>query len=221
MHCSRVSCAECNSYGVVSYADSLDCVGVLGRTVDIVRQVFSKTVWISPLIDLADRLDVVSGPDRRDMTCAASETREKARVAHSISTGPKSAKRLDGLRIGIPIQTHLPKPFIQLSRTLLQHLVSLGAELKAVDLPSLNYTLPAYYVLASAEASSNLARYGGGWFGGADERNAEAVKESGEERRRRIRSMGFGQEVKKRILAGTHALSAKSVRQYKTTEING
>lgn len=68
--------------------------------------------------------------------------------------------------------------------------------------------LPAYYVLASAEASSNLARYGGGWFGAANEREVREG-ESGEERRRRIRTEGFGGEVKKRILAGTYALSAR------------
>jgi len=68
--------------------------------------------------------------------------------------------------------------------------------------------LPAYYVLASAEASSNLARYGGGWFGSPKERE-ERDGETGEERRRRIRTEGFGQEVKKRVLAGTYALSAE------------
>lgn len=76
-----------------------------------------------------------------------------------------------------------------------------------MDLPSYRLALPAYYVLACAEASSNLARYGGGWFGSEAER--EARDESGEERRRRIRTEGFGREVKKRLLAGTYALSAK------------
>jgi aspartyl-tRNA(Asn)/glutamyl-tRNA(Gln) amidotransferase subunit A len=72
--------------------------------------------------------------------------------------------------------------------------------------------LPAYYVLASAEASSNLARYGGGWFGSRSEKQDQSrwqEGESGEDRRRATRTSGFGLEVKKRILAGTHALSAK------------
>jgi aspartyl-tRNA(Asn)/glutamyl-tRNA(Gln) amidotransferase subunit A len=149
------------------------------------------------------------------MTCVSQETRDKSRrlaeISLDMTTGPLSTP-LAGLRIGIPIQTHLPSPSIQLSKPLLSHLQSLGAQLQAVDLPSFNYALPAYYVLASAEASSNLARYGGGWFGSRSEKDQVwADGESGEDRRKKIRTEGFGSEVKKRILAGTHALSAKSV----------
>ena len=121
-----------------------------------------------------------------------------------------SDRPLSGLRIGLPIQTHLPEPYLQTSHHLLRHLQSLGAILVPVDLPSYRLALPAYYVLACAEASSNLARYGGGWYGSEPER--EARDESGEERRRRIRTEAFGQEVKKRLLAGTYALSAKCVK---------
>lgn len=79
-----------------------------------------------------------------------------------------------------------------------------------MSLPSLPKTLPAYYVLASAEASSNLGRYGGGWFAGQAEKTVgKRTEESGIQRRIRIRSEGFGIEVKKRILAGTHVLSAE------------
>lgn len=86
--------------------------------------------------------------------------------------------------------------------------MNLGATVVPVDLPSFSMALPAYYALASAEGGSNLGRYGGGWYGSPREK--EVVEdESGEERRRRIRTEGFGKEVKKRILAGTHALSAK------------
>jgi aspartyl-tRNA(Asn)/glutamyl-tRNA(Gln) amidotransferase subunit A len=129
----------------------------------------------------------------------------------TISIG-SSSTRLAGLRIGIPIQTHLPAPSIQLPHDLLRHLQNLGAELHAIDLPSFNHALPAYYVLASAEASSNLARYGGGWFGSQTEKADQAKwgeGVSGEDRRRTVRTRGFGQEVKKRILAGTHALSSE------------
>lgn len=149
------------------------------------------------------------------MTCIPQQARDKAKRISNQSldmiTGPIS-KPLEGLRIGIPTQTHLPAPSIQLPKPILEYLKSLGASLQAVDLPSFNYALPAYYVLASAEASSNLARYGGGWFGSRDEKDLIWEEgESGEDRRRRIRTEGFGQEVKKRILAGTHALSAKHV----------
>ena len=99
----------------------------------------------------------------------------------------------------------------------MDHLRSLGASIHEISIPSLKFTLPAYYVLASAEASSNLARFGGGWYGPdpdatdstGKQAEAERVRETGEERRRRIRTEGLGGEVKKRILAGTHALSAE------------
>lgn len=162
---------------------------------------------------------VISHPDDRDMTCVSAELRARASTRHTLpgddhgngAARGKGKGRMDGVRIGIPIQTHLPEPYIQLPRALLQYLRDQGAELQAVDLTSLKYTLPAYYVLASAEASSNLARFGGGWYGSCKEREAAATEqqESGEARRRRVRTEGFGSEVRKRILAGTHALSAE------------
>ena len=144
------------------------------------------------------------------MTCADASVRQQASsIATSSLSRFASDKPLSDLRIGLPVQTHLPEPYVQLSRDLLSYLKSLGATLVPVDLPSCRLALPAYYVLASAEASSNLGRYGGGWFGSTWER--ELTAESGDARRRRIRTEGFGGEVKRRVLAGTHALSAKFV----------
>ncbi|CAK9784854.1 amidase signature enzyme [Cutaneotrichosporon oleaginosum] len=171
-------------YGVVSYADSLDCVGVLGSTIDVVEEVFG----------------VLSVPDERDMTCATAATRERA--ASIAAAAPSS---MQGLRIGLPVQTHVQGAY-QLPPALLEHLKSQGAELVPVDIPALRLSLPAYYVLATAEAASNLGRFGGSWWGSAWERARD--DESGTERRRRIRSEGFGYEVRKRIMAGTHTLTA-------------
>ncbi|TXT13467.1 hypothetical protein VHUM_00834 [Vanrija humicola] len=176
-------------YGVVSYADSLDCVGVLGKSVDAVEKVFG----------------VVSHPDENDMTCVSEENRQTASSIRDAYSPASSS--LAGLRIGLPIQTHLEAPNVQLPTALLEHFKSLGATLHPVDMPSLTMALPAYYVLASAEAASNLGRFGGGWYGSEWER--ERVEgESGAARRRRIRTQGFGPEVRKRILAGTYALTA-------------
>lgn len=147
------------------------------------------------------------------MTCASSSARQAAVEVLNTHHHSRTSSNLKGLRIGLPIQTHLPPPHTQLPQSLLEHLQSLGATLHAVSLPNLHLALPAYYVLASAEASSNLARYGGGWYGSDREieggRHQE--RESGLERRRRTRTEGFGKEVKKRLLAGTHALSAEYV----------
>ncbi|ORY25368.1 amidase signature domain-containing protein [Naematelia encephala] len=183
-------------HGIVSYADSLDCVGILAKTTDITRQVFS----------------ILSHPDEKDMTCVSSSSRKLANEildSHQSKITPTSTHPLIGIRIGLPLQTHLPAPHVQTPPSLLEHLQSLGATLHPVDIPSFKMALPAYYVLASAEASSNLGRYGGGWVGSKiGDNEGEFVGESGEERRKRIRSGRFGPEVKKRILAGTYALSA-------------
>ncbi|WWC87280.1 aspartyl/glutamyl-tRNA(Asn/Gln) amidotransferase, A subunit [Kwoniella dendrophila CBS 6074] len=167
--------------GVVAYADSLDCVGVLGRDIDTVEQVF----------------EVVSQPDERDMTCASLSSRNKA-LEILKSYIPETG--IEGIRIG------LPKEITQTaSSSLLDYLKNQGAIIQEVSLPSIEKALPAYYVLASAEASSNLGRFGGNWFGSSI---TDTVDKNGEERRKRIRTQGFGKEVKKRILAGTWALSA-------------
>ncbi|WVO23871.1 uncharacterized protein IAS62_005228 [Cryptococcus decagattii] len=181
--------------GVVAYGDSLDCVGVLAREVGTVERVFN----------------VLSHPDDNDMTCASARPRSRALSilkAH-LAILPTTAGPLSGCRIGVPSQASLPPPYINTPRSLLSHLQSLGATLHPVSLPSLPKALPAYYVLASAEASSNLGRYGGSWFAGQNEKAlGKRTEESGIQRRIRVRSEGFGMEVKKRILAGTHALSA-------------
>lgn len=126
-----------------------------------------------------------------------------------ISTDP--SRPLSGLRIGLPIEAHLAEPNIQTPQSLLEYLQTQGATIHAVSLPNLQKALPAYYVLASAEASSNLGRYGGGWFGSTADQKALIEDETGDARRRMLRTSGFGREVKKRILAGTYALSAEWV----------
>jgi aspartyl-tRNA(Asn)/glutamyl-tRNA(Gln) amidotransferase subunit A len=175
-------------HGVVAYADSLDCVGILAQTTADVRAVFG----------------VVSQPDEQDMTCVTAADRQAAAAAAAATTDRP-------LRVGIPVQTHLEAPHLQLHPALLEHLQSHGATLHAVDMPSFSMALPAYYVLACAEAASNLGRFGGSWYGSTWEQDAEPTDseaESGTARRRRIRTAGFGPEVRKRILAGTHALTA-------------
>ncbi|WVF70189.1 hypothetical protein IAT40_004977 [Kwoniella sp. CBS 6097] len=177
--------------GIVSYADSLDCVGILARDVDAVQEVFQ----------------IVSHPDKHDMTCVSSSARCRASSVLSshltkISASSGNDSSIAGMRIGVPENTLDSPP------ELISYLQSKGAILQRVSIPSLELALPAYYVLASAEASSNLGRFGGGWYGSPSEREARPEMESGDERRRRIRTEGFGGEVKKRILAGTYALSA-------------
>ena len=166
------------------------------------------------------------------MTCATPSLRKKAAAISTAALAHfagEESKPLSGLRIGLPVQCHAPAPFAQVPRSLLSYLISLGATMVPLDVPHARVALPAYYVIACAEASSNFGRFGGGWYGSswesesepasvpASERSesageaieaSEARGETGDERRRRIRTRGFGPEVQKRILAGTHALSA-------------
>lgn len=170
-------------HGVVAYADSLDTVGVLAGRVSDVEAVF----------------DVISAPDEHDMTCATAERR---------SSLPAPRDGLRGLRIGLPIQTHA-KGCEQLDASLLDFLRGEGAELVALTMPSLRLALPAYYVLSAAEAASNLGRFGGSWYGPAA---GDVAGASGADRRRSVRTAGFGSETRKRLLAGTYALTADAFR---------
>lgn len=155
----------------MSYADSLDCVGVFGSNVEKVERVF----------------DVVNKYDSKDPTAARPEIRERAaRLNEDHLLQLQSLTSLEGLRIGIPqvcasyliyrwkfanlpsqeyfpaeLHEEMHKPV----RDMLQKLKSLNATLVPVSLPSTTYALSAYYVISSAEASSNMARYDGIQYG--------------------------------------------------------
>ncbi|KEP49099.1 glutamyl-tRNA(Gln) amidotransferase subunit A [Rhizoctonia solani 123E] len=186
-------------WGVVSYADSLDCVGILASSVADVELVYG----------------VLAQYDPRDPTSAPEDLRHAAKQK-TMNKLPESG-RLDGIKIGIP-QEYFPHELDPASlvpfRTFLNTLQSRGAQLVSVSLPNTSYALSAYYVLASAEASSNLARYDGVRFGlrvdvapGTDLSDAAGAYTA-------TRTAGFGREVKKRVLLGTYALSADAFENY-------
>jgi aspartyl-tRNA(Asn)/glutamyl-tRNA(Gln) amidotransferase subunit A len=168
-------------YGLVAFASSLDQVGTLARTVE----------------DAAALLDAIAGHDPRDST-------SQARPRHSFAAAALGGA--EGLRVGVP-REYLPEslgPEIQrLCQRALDRLRGRGAEILDVSLPNTHLAIPAYYVIAPAEASSNLARFDGVRFG----RRAEGSL-SPREMYERSRSEGFGVEVKRRIMLGTYALSA-------------
>jgi aspartyl-tRNA(Asn)/glutamyl-tRNA(Gln) amidotransferase subunit A len=168
-------------FGVVAYASSLDQVGPLARTVE----------------DLAFLMDVTAGHDPRDSTSV------DAPVPHHVGALDGGVK---GLRIGIPrefMQTPGLDPRVASTVTeALRALEAQGAILQDVSIPLLPLSLPVYYVLAPAEASSNLARYDGVRVGPRVEAASLA------EMYARTRGELFGAEVKRRILLGTYVLSA-------------
>ncbi|PKN65439.1 MAG: Asp-tRNA(Asn)/Glu-tRNA(Gln) amidotransferase GatCAB subunit A [Deltaproteobacteria bacterium HGW-Deltaproteobacteria-15] len=168
-------------YGLISYASSLDQVGAIGRSVE----------------DCAMVLSLICGHDPRDTTSAPVKM---DLVLESLKKGIK------GLRIGLPAEYFVEgldprvKDMILGAASLLERN---GARVKEVSLPHAGHAISAYYLIATAEASSNLARYDGVKYGF----RAEEVRDT-LQMYELTRSMGFGREVKRRIMLGTYALSA-------------
>ncbi len=171
---------RCSRWGVVAFASSLDQAGPLAKTVE----------------DAAILLRSMSGHDPKDSTSLAAD------VPDFPSFVGRSVK---GLRIGIPREYRaegMPAEIEALWSSGIAWLKDAGCEIVDVSLPHTKYALPAYYIIAPAEASSNLARYDGMRYGARVEGGTlNEVYEA-------TRASGFGDEVKRRILIGTYVLSA-------------
>ncbi len=171
-------------FGVVAFASSLDQVGPMGRS-----------VW-----DVAKVLEVIAGYDERDST---SMQRPVGAYAAAAERGPDAVR---GLRVGVPREYFVDgmQPAVEASvRAAIAQLKEAGAEICEVSLPHTKYAVATYYLVATAEASSNLARYDGVRYG---RRAAEPADL--DDLYRRSRGEGFGAEVKRRIMLGTYALSS-------------
>jgi aspartyl-tRNA(Asn)/glutamyl-tRNA(Gln) amidotransferase subunit A len=189
---------------VVSYADSLDTVGVLAQDVSQVEKVFKH----------------INKHDLNDPTSADERSRRMARDLAREKLRKWDYGNLRGLRIGIP-QEYFPSelsspsnPIISSIRRVLSFLHSLGATILPVSLPSTQYALSAYYVIASAEGSSCLSRYDGIQYGMRVEPPPGSDLTLTSKIYAHTRSLGFGREVQKRILLGTYALSADAFDNY-------
>jgi aspartyl-tRNA(Asn)/glutamyl-tRNA(Gln) amidotransferase subunit A len=168
-------------YGLIAFASSLDRVGPLTKTVK----------------DAATMLEVLAGKDALDAT---SSERLAGGYVDSLD------RPVEGLRIGVPEEYFGEglDPEIRVAiEKVLDDLKVAGCVVKPVSLPHTKYAVPTYYVIATAEASSNLSRFDGVRYG---LRDAEA--RSLADMYRKTRDGGFGAEVKRRILLGTYALSA-------------
>ena len=171
---------RCSRWGVVAFASSLDQAGPIARTVE----------------DAALLLKSMSGHDPKDSTSLDVE------VPDFPSFVGRSVK---GLRIGVPKEYRvagMPAEIEALWEQGIAWLRDAGCEIVEVSLPHTRYALPAYYIVAPAEASSNLARYDGMRYGLRAE--AGSLTDTYET----SRAQGFGEEVKRRILIGTYVLSA-------------
>lgn len=181
----RPTYGRVSRWGVVAFASSLDQVGSFGRTA----------------ADVAAQLSVIAGHDPRDSTSLNIPVPDY----EAALTGD-----IRGLRIGVPREYFVEgiEPDVEAAvRVAIDDLAALGAEIVEISLPHTQYGLPVYYLIASAEASANLARYDGTRFGprakGAD--MIDTVRQT--------RAL-FGPEVKRRIMLGTYALSAGYYDEY-------
>ncbi len=167
-------------YGMIAYASSFDQGGPFARSA----------------ADLALLLDAMAGFDRRDSTSLERDTEDYARDL---------AQPLEGLRVGVPQEffaAGLAADVGQAIEAALGELRRLGCEIVDVRLPNMELTVPVYYVLAPAEASSNLARYDGVRYGYRAPEYSDLM-----DMYKKTRAQGFGAEVKRRIMVGTYVLS--------------
>ncbi len=171
---------RCSRWGIVAFASSLDQAGPLTRTVG----------------DAAIMLGVMAGHDPKDSTSAPVDVPD---FSSNLKDGVK------GLKVGIPKEytiDGMPAEIQALWDQGRDWLTGQGAECREVELPHTKYALPAYYIVAPAEASSNLARYDGVRYG------LRVPGETLDDMYEATRGEGFGAEVRRRVLIGTYVLSA-------------
>src|SRR5262245_10942492 len=171
---------RCSRWGIVAFASSLDQAGPIGKTVR----------------DTAILMRSMAGPDAKDTTCVDRPVPDYEQAV---------GKSIKGMKIGIPKEYRIdgmPAEIETLWQQGVAWLRDAGAEIVEVSLPHTKYALPAYYIVAPAEASSNLARYDGVRYGlRVPGRDIIDMYE-------KTRAEGFGAEVRRRVMIGTYVLSA-------------
>lgn len=189
-------------WGVIAYANSLDTVGVLARDVSTAGMIFN----------------ILAEYDSKDPTSLSQATRA------AFSPHNRATESVDPLRIGIPAEYNIDelstnvRSSWQDSVTSLSHFakkhLNKRIEIVTVSLPTTEQALSAYYVLAPAEASSNLAKYDGVRYGSRAVDTQSDAGGDGNVLFAQTRGEGFGDEVKRRILLGTYSLSASAIDNY-------
>ena len=171
-------------YGLIAYANSLEQIGPLGKTVS----------------DVATLMGVIAGHDRRDSTSL------------DRPFSPTLRNNVKGLKIGLPEEYFGPgvdPEVASVVKKAIGRLEELGATTVPCSIPSMQYALAAYYVTCTSEASSNLARFDGVRYGPAPD-----TRKSWHDAYQEVRREGFGPEVRRRIMLGTFALSSGYYGKY-------
>ena len=175
----------CSRYGLVAFASSLDTPGPLAHDA----------------LDCALMLNAMAGHDARDSTSLDRPAVDYARELREAS----SSRPLEGIRVGLPAEyfgAGVDDPIARAVDEALGVLRKLGATTIDISLPAVRHSIPVYYVIAPAEASSNLSRFDGVRYGHRAERYTDLT-----DMYEKTRAEGFGSEVKRRILVGTYVLS--------------
>jgi aspartyl-tRNA(Asn)/glutamyl-tRNA(Gln) amidotransferase subunit A len=179
----------CSRWGMVAFASSLDQAGPMARSAE----------------DCALLLSAMSGFDARDSTSAEQPPQDFHAQMLAPRAGATGSKPLAGLRVGLPKEffpAALAADVNSALRAALAQLESLGATLVEVSLPRTELAIPVYYIIAPAEASSNLSRFDGVRYGHRAEQYKDLL-----DMYKKSRSQGFGPEVQRRIMIGTYVLS--------------
>lgn len=194
-------------FGVVPYANSLDTVGFLAREVQ-------------PIWELVNEKRLYAEHDPKDPTSLSDAARKRCTKAREYYVPEGTAAKtvpgdhiLGSMTFGIPLEYNIEEldPRIRAAWTRIgERVQELGARVVPVSLPSTRHALSAYYVIAPAEASSNLAKYDGVRYG----KRSEASDGAGEVLYSETRGAGFGDEVKRRILLGSYTLSSEAMDNY-------
>jgi aspartyl-tRNA(Asn)/glutamyl-tRNA(Gln) amidotransferase subunit A len=165
-------------YGLIAYGSSFDQIGIFGNDIEDVKLV----------------LEVISGPDEYDSTASG--------IKLNFEVKPKASLRFAYINNAIDHPSLDPEIRENITG-LIEGLKNKGHKVEGIDFTLLDHIVPAYYVLATAEASSNLSRYDGVRYGARDTKSTDL-----NEMYTQTRTLGFGKEVKKRIMLGTFVLSA-------------
>ena len=180
---------RCSRYGMIAFASSLDQAGPLARTAE----------------DCALLLQAMSGFDVRDATSAQQPVPDFVTALSTPRAGATAAQPLAGLRIGVPKEFFgggVTADVLDATRAALARLQQMGATLVDISLPRTELSIPVYYIIAPAEASSNLSRFDGVKFGHRAAKYGDLT-----DMYRKTRAEGFGPEVKRRIMIGAYVLS--------------
>src|SRR5207245_11432478 len=179
----------CSRYGMIAFESSRDQAGPLARSAE----------------DCSLLLSAMSGFDERDATSAQRPPQDFHAAMLKPRDGATAMQPLKGLRVGLPKEFFpavLAADVNGAVRTALSELEKLGATLVDVSLPRTELSIPVYYIIAPAEASSNLSRFDGVRFGHRASRYTDLL-----DMYKKTRAEGFGDEVKRRIMIGTYVLS--------------